>query len=404
MDWTKVYSRNFKNIGHSDVAEILKLAEQPEVISFAGGLPDPETFLLEEIKEATNEVYANVRSPILGYGPVPGVKRYREWLAERMTRQGRPTEMSECIATTGGIAAFDLICKILLDPGDVVVVGEPSYLAVLHVVRSYEGRFVGAALDSDGMNPDALEAKLRELQKAGKRPKFIYTVPSFQNPAGVTMSTERRQKIIAVAREFNVPIVEDAAYRDLRFSGEAPPLLAALDPENVIHINTFSKIFNPGIRLGWLTAPRDFTNAVVLAKQGQDQCSSTLGQYLIPAFDEKGLLEKQIENAKSVYRKKCGVMLETMAQTFPQNATWTQPEGGFYTWATFPETTDTEALLPRAIEETSVAYVSGSTFYHDRSVKNKMRICYSFVSEEKIKTGITRLGELLRSVADKADA
>jgi 2-aminoadipate transaminase len=395
MNWHTLYSSRIDSMGHSDVVSILKLAERPEVISFAGGLPDPATFLLEEIKEVFEEVLAQWGGTVLGYGPTAGIAPFREWLAEHMTQLGRPSKVEECLVTTGGVAALDLICKVLLDPGDVVIVGEPAYVAALHVIRSYQGRFAGVPIDDKGMQPDALKSVLEDLQSESLRPKFIYLVPSFQNPTGVTLSERRRKRIIEVAIEYNVPIIEDAAYHDLRFEGAAPPLLASLDAQNVIHINTFSKIFNPGVRLGWVTAHQELIGTLALAKQGQDQCSTTIGQYLAFAFASKGLIERQTSTAVEIYRRKRDAMLAALENHFPQSAHWTKPQGGFYTWVTLPKEIDTEALLPRAIEDASVAYVAGPAFYHNRSGKEHMRLCYSYVPESQTEEGVRRLGQLV---------
>ncbi len=395
MNWHTLYSSRIDSMGHSDVVSILKLAERPEVISFAGGLPDPATFLLEEIKEVFEEVLAQWGGTVLGYGPTAGIAPFREWLAEHMTQLGRPSKVEECLVTTGGIAALDLICKVLLDPGDVVIVGEPAYVAALHVIRSYQGRFAGVPIDDKGMQPDALKSVLEDLQSESLRPKFIYLVPSFQNPTGVTLSERRRKRIIEIAIEYNVPIIEDAAYHDLRFEGAAPPLLASLDAQNVIHINTFSKIFNPGVRLGWVTAHQELIGTLALAKQGQDQCTTTIGQYLAFAFASKGLIERQTSTAVEIYRRKRDAMLAALENHFPQSAHWTKPQGGFYTWVTLPKEIDTEALLPRAIEDASVAYVAGPAFYHNRSGKEHMRLCYSYVPESQTEEGVRRLGQLV---------
>jgi 2-aminoadipate transaminase len=398
MNWNTLYSSRIDSMGHSDVVAILKLAERPEVISFAGGLPDPATFLLEEIKEVFEEVLAQRGSAVLGYGPTPGITPFREWLAEHMTQLGRPSDVEECLVTTGGIAALDLICKVLLDPGDVVIVGEPAYLAALHVIKSYQGRFAGVPLDDRGMQPDVLKSVLEDSRRGSLRPKFIYVVPSFQNPSGVTLSEERRKRIIEIALEHNVPIIEDAAYHELRFEGHAPPLLASLDAQNVIHINTLSKVFNPGVRIGWVTAPKELIQTLALAKQGQDQCSTTIGQYLALAFASRKLIERQKFIAVDMYRRKRDAMMAALEHYFPQSAHWTRPQGGFYTWLTLPEGIDTEALLPRAIEQTSVAYVAGPAFYHNRTGKEHMRLCYSYVPESQIEEGIRRLGHLVSEI------
>ena len=377
---------------------MLKLAEQPDVISFAGGLPDPDIFLLEEIKETFEEVLTQQGRAALGYGPTPGIAPFREWLAEHMTQSGRPSKIDECLVTTGGISALDLICKVLLDPGDIVIVGEPAYLAALHVIRSYQGRFAGVPLDDNGMQVDALKSVLEDLQRQSLHPKFIYLVPSFQNPSGVTLSEKRRKRIVEIAVEYKVPIIEDEAYRDLRFEGQAPPLLASLDPKNVIHINTFSKILNPGVRIGWVTAQQELIETLALAKQGQDQCSTTIGQYVALAFASGGLMERQKSRAVEIYRRKRDIMLTALEKYFPRSAHWTKPQGGFYTWVTLPKEIDTEALLPRSIEDASVAYGAGPAFYHDRSGKEHMRLCYSYVPDSEIEEGIRRLGQLIREI------
>jgi len=398
MKWNTVYSSRIDSMGHSDVVEMLKLAERPDVISFAGGLPDPATFLLEEIREVFEEVVAERGRAVLGYGPTAGIAPFREWLAEHMTQLGRPSKVEECLVTTGGIAALDLVCKVLLDPGDVVVVGEPAYVAALHVIRSYQAHFAGVPLDDEGMQPEALESALEDSQRKSLRAKFIYLVPSFQNPSGVTLSEERRKRIIEIAAEHHVAIVEDAAYRELRFEGQAPPLLASLDTQNVIFINTLSKVFNPGVRIGWVTAPQELIETLALAKQGQDQCSTTIGQYLAFAFASKGLIERQTARAVEIYRRKRNAMLAALEDYFPKSAHWTKPQGGFYTWLTFPKEIDTEALLPRAIGEASVAYAAGPAFYHNRTGKEHMRLCYSYVPEPEIDEGIRRLGHLLSEI------
>jgi 2-aminoadipate transaminase len=402
MDWNTLYSSRVDSIKHSDVVQMLKLAEEPEVISFAGGLPDPATFLLEEIKEVFEEIVARQGRAILGYGPTAGIAPFREWLAAHMTHAGRPSKVEECMVTTGGIAALDLLCKVMLNPGDVVIVGEPAYVAALHVMRSYEIRFAGVPLDEEGMEPEGLKSVLEEARRNSWHPKFIYLVPSFQNPSGVTLSEGRRKKIVEMAAEYGVAIVEDAAYRDLRFEGQAPPLLASLDPQNVIYVNTLSKVFNPGVRIGWVTGAQELIETLALAKQGQDQCSTTIGQYLALAFASRGLIERQTSGAVKVYRRKKDAMLAALEKEFPQSAHWTKPQGGFYTWVTLPGDMDTESLLPRAIEEASVAYAPGPAFYHNRGGKEHMRLCYSYVTESQIEEGIRRLGRLLsRARADR---
>ena len=400
MDWKSRPSSRIRAIGRSDVADILKLSERPEIISFAGGLPDPDTFLVDEIARVAAEVLTDTGRAALGYGPTPGITPMREWLAERMTGWGRPTRVAETLVTTGGIAALDLLAGVLVDPGDVVVVGEPAYLAALHVFRSYRSQFAGVEVDQLGMVPDSLETALAELQHRGVKPALIYTVPSFQNPSGATLPGDRRRQLVDIAARFGVPIVADEAYRDLRFEGTSPPLLSALDPDNAIHINTFSKFFNPGMRLGWITAPAALIEPLIVAKQTQDQCSSTLGQYMCRAFARHGFVDRQIARAIEIYTRKRDAMVRALRTHMPPGVTFTRPEGGFYVWLTLPPGIDSGALLDTAINRENVAYVPGPSFFHHSEGQRHLRLCYSYVAETTIDEGIARLAGLLGHALD----
>jgi 2-aminoadipate transaminase len=393
--WKSRLASRMGSLGRSDVAAVLKLAEQPDITSFAGGLPDPATYLLDEVMQITQHVLVEQGGKALGYGPAPGLTPLREWLARWMSARGRPTDVEETLVTTGGIAALDIIAKVFLDPGDVVLVGRPCYLAALHVFRSYGARLVGVTVDEHGIVPEALEACLRDLAHAAIRPKLLYTVPSFQNPSGVTIPEPRRRRMLELAQAHDLVIIEDAAYRELRFEGTEPPLLAALDPDRVILIDTFSKIFNPGMRLGWITAPRELMAPLVAAKQGQDQCASTLAQYICLAFAERGFIERQLGIAVPLYRRKRDMMCAALETHMPRGVTWTRPQGGFYLWLTLPETLDSETLLAKAITEEKLAYVPGPAFFHDGTGHRYMRLCYSYVDQARIEDGIRRLGALL---------
>ena len=398
MNWEELFAKRVSVTEDADILKILKLSEQPEIISLAGGMPDPSIYLIDEFKKAADEVITNNGRQVFGYGAIAGIAPFREALAKETTRMGRLTDADEIIVTTGGIAGIDLIAKVLIDPGDVVIVGAPTFTASLHVFRSYQAEIIGIPLDDEGMNADLLAEALKSLQKQGKRAKFIYTIPSFQNPAGVTIPEKRRRQIVALAAAYNIPILEDAAYRQIRFEGTAPPMLAELDPENVMLVNTMSKILNPGMRLGWVAATKQLIDTLVLAKQGQDQCSSTIGQFMAGKLFEKGLVAKQTAVAIDVYHRKRDVMLRALEKYMPKNVSWAKPEGGFFIWLTFPEHIDTAKELDRAVAEESVAYVPGSAFHHDRKLRNCMRLCYTFVSDEKIEEGIARLAKFFENV------
>ena len=391
MNWQTLFSQRMSAIEDTDVLKILRLAERPEIISLAGGLPDPAIFLMDEIRDVAAEVLADEGRQALGYGATAGLTSFREFLAEFTTNLGRPTTVPEVVVTTGGIAAIDLVAKVLIDPGDVIIVGEPSYVAALHVFRSYQARFVGVPLDEKGLNPEALENVLSDLKRQGIRPKLIYTVPSFQNPASVTIPEERRRRIVAHGAEYGVPILEDAAYRAIRFEGDAPPMMAALDPQKVILVNTLSKVLNPGMRLGWVAAPKLITDALILAKQGQDQCSSTIGQVMALRMGERGLIAKQTAVAIQTYRRKRDVTLAALDNAMPKQVSWVKPEGGFYTWLTLPKGIDTTQELDRIVEEERVAYVPGSAFHHARKARNHLRLSYSFAADDIIEEGVTRI-------------
>ena len=391
MDWAKIFSERVAATNDGDVVKILKLSEQPEIISLAGGLPDPSVFMMEEFKKLSADVIEKQGRKALGYGAIAGISAFRDALAVETTKMGRPTKSDEIIVTTGGLAAIDLITKVLVDPGDVVIVGEPTFTAALHVFRSYDAELVGVPLDDKGMDPALLAEKLHALKIANKKVKLIYAIPSFQNPAGVTIPEDRRRNIAATARKYNVPILEDAAYRNIRFEGTAPPMLASLDPENVMLVNTLSKTLNPGMRLGWVAAPKELTDVLVLAKQGQDQCSSTISQFMATKMLNDGVMDKQTERAIKVYHKKRDVMLGALEKYMPDGVSWTKPEGGFFIWLTLPNRIDATAALDDVVRKEGVAYVPGSAFHHAREAKNQLRLCYSYVSAQKIEEAIEKL-------------
>lgn len=396
MNWQGLYADRMALISDTSIIGLLKLAERPDVISFAGGLPDPRSFPLEAMKDVTQRVFDQQGRAAMQYGPTAGYTLLREWIAERMARvDGVAVTADNIIVTTGGVEAIDLIAKMLLNPGDTVIVEAPTYLAALHVFRSYEANFVDVPVDAEGMRTDLLEDRLKELDRAGIRPKLIYTVPVFQNPAGVTLSTERRRRLVELADQYGIPILEDAAYEELRFEGEAPPTLVSLNPNGVLFANTFSKIFGPGVRLGWIAAPPSVIGQLCQAKQGTDQCSSTLGQRIVYEYGKKGLIEPQIEASIRIYREKRDHTLAAISSLFPPGCSWTYPAGGFYLWVTLPEGVNTTEMLEWAIANEKVAYVAGPPFYADGRGLNQFRLCFSFIDTDKIEEGVRRLSRVV---------
>ncbi len=379
-------------MGHSDVVEILRLSEEPGVLSLAGGLPAPESFLLEDTAGVIASLLHERGRVALGYGPTEGVGSLREALAERMCDKGRRTTPGEVLVTTGGVAALDLVAKALVDPGDVVLVEDPSYLAALHVFRSYQARFVGVATDEGGVDLASLRDVLADCERRGSPPKLFYIVPNFQNPTGRCLDTDRRDELLEICRSFGVPVVEDAAYEDLRFRGDDSPNLAARDSD-VIYVNTFSKILHPGVRLGWITAPRSVIDVAALCKQGQDQCSATLGQQMADRFLRERLVERQLESARRIYRARCDITLEAVRSAFPSGTQATEPEGGFYCWITLPEGLHAGDLLPKVVADERVAYVAGPAFFHDRERGGRnLRVAFSYVDEAELGDAVRRLG------------
>jgi DNA-binding transcriptional MocR family regulator len=372
----------------SELAALFKLTEEPGVISFAGGFPDPDWFL-DEVREITREIMDEKKGLALSYGPTPGLTSLRDFLAERLGDQGIRTRGSEVLITSGALQGLDIVCKIFLEPGDLVIVEAPTYLGAIQTLESYEAQLVPIPIDDNGMQTGLLD---EALARCPRSPKFIYTIPSFQNPSGCTMSLERRRELLTIAGRHGIPVVEDNAYAELRFAGQPLPTLKSLDEDGlVIHLGTFSKVFSPGVRLGWLVATPELVDKAILVKQGSDQCSSTLGQLIALEYGRRGCIEKQIAISKENLAVKQAATLSGLQKYFPRGASWTIPEGGFYTWVTLPGTVSTVELLPAAVSEAKVAYVAGPSFYVDRSGTNQLRLCYSQPKPDEIARGIKLL-------------
>ncbi len=379
------------------VIEILKLSERSDVVSFSGGLPDPAIFSLEKIAECTSRVMTDQGHEALNYGPNPGYARLREWLVGWMEeREGVKSSTDGIQVTTGGLEALHLVCLALLDPGECVVVGAPTYLAALHVFRAHQVQIESVDVDEEGLNPDSLKDCLLRLERTGKRAKFLYLVPTFQNPTGVTLSTARRKKILDLCRRFDLPIVEDNAYADLRYDGEPVPSFRSLAPEMVIFLHTFSKIFGPGIRLGWIAADPSLISTLGLCKLGTDQCPNTLTQRILYECAIEGCIDEHISRSIELYRGKRDTLLEELNSQMPAGVSWTSPEGGFYTWLSLPEGISSSRLFKEALEKEKVAFVAGSPFFDGRSGERFARLSFSYIPRDEIAEGISRLAKLIR--------
>ena len=384
------YAARSAGMTASEVRALFAVAARPEVISLAGGMPFVQALPSEEVLRVVTEVITERAAVALQYGAGSGQEGLKARLASLMAEQGIEAEPADVLITVGAQQALDLVGKLFIDPGDEIAVEAPSYVGALSAFSVYEPRYVQIPMDADGLSVAALEDALA----GGARPKFLYVCPNFHNPAGVTLSLDRRRRLVEVCRAAGVPIVEDDPYGMLRFEGEALPSLRSLDPGNVIYLGTLSKIFCPGIRVGWTVAPAGTTSQLVLLKEAADLCSSNLNMLVAEAWladrDRwKGSLASMVE----VYRRRRDACLRALERHFPAEAAWTGPAGGFYVWVTAPGA-DTKALLPEAVER-GVAYVPGTAFYADGSGRDHLRLAFCYPPEEAIEEGVRRLGELL---------
>jgi 2-aminoadipate transaminase len=394
-DIVSFYSKNALNMKHSEIRELLKFTRQLDTISFAGGLPSPETFPIKEIEDISCEVLRENGAVALQYGPTEGESPFREELAKWMHREKAAVKPENILVTAGSQQGLDIISKIFLDPKDIVVMELPSYVGGLQAFSAYRARMIGVPQDMEGMKIDLLEKVLQTLAKKRKKPKFIYVVPDFQNPSGVTMSLVRRKQLLELAYQYEVPIVEDSPYRDLRYSGQAVPAIYGLDAQNqVIVLGTFSKILGPGLRLAWIMAPTAWMDRMVVAKQSMDLCSPVYTQLIGVEFMKRGLLPKQIEKILLVYGRKLRAMLEALEKYMPKGVEWSKPEGGLFLWVKLPKKMSANELLPKAIEK-KVVYVVGSAFHCNGKGQNTMRLNFSFPTEQQIDQGIQRLAKMI---------
>jgi 2-aminoadipate transaminase len=394
-DLSAFYSKNALNMKRSEIRELLKFTRQPGIISFAGGLPAPNTFPVKEIEEISCQILREKGAYALQYGTTEGEQLLREELAKWMAKEKPDIKPDNIFITSGSQQGLDIVAKIFIDPGDIVIVELPSYVGGLQAFTAYRAKMLGVPQDDQGMRMDKLEALLDKLDKKKKKPKFIYVVPDFQNPSGVTMTLERRKKLLELAYKYGVPVVEDSPYRDLRFTGEPVPPIYALDTQNqVIVLGTFSKVFCPGLRLAWITAPAEWMDRMVVAKQSMDLCSPSFNQLVTAEFMKRGLLPAQIEQIQKLYGRKREVMLKALKKHMPKGVKWTKPEGGLFMWLKLPKHMSANELFPKAIEE-KVAYVVGTAFHCDGKGQNAMRLNFSYPSEEQIEEGVKRLATMI---------
>jgi 2-aminoadipate transaminase len=391
-----LFAQRTKVMTSSAMRDLMAITERPEVISLAGGLPDTSTFPSGSLAAIMERVAAESCAKALQYGPTEGLQSVKACVVDVMAEEGTGVDPDDVLVTTGGQQVIDLLCKTLIDPGDVIVAEAPTYPGAIPAFTSYEADVVQIAIDGDGMKVDELAEALDRLEREGRRPKFVYTIPTFQNPGGVTMSLARRQRLVELAAERELLVLEDNPYGLLRYEGERLPTLLSLDGGHfVVYLGTFSKILSPGVRLGWTVAPRPVLQKMNTGKQAVDLCSSSMTQCFVAAYFEGGRWTDYLGSLVQIYRRRRDVMLDALAEHFPPQSTWTHPEGGLFLWASVPDELDTTDLLARALQE-NVAFVPGRSAFLDGRGGSSMRLNFSGVGEDEIREGVRRIGEVVR--------
>ena len=395
MKWEPRYADRAKAMKASEIRELLKLTQQPDIISFAGGLPSPQSFPTEDIAEVTHEVMVTDAESALQYGTTEGLNGLREYCALRSKDEGIDAAIDNIVIISGSQQGLDITSKIMLNPDDMVIVEAPSYLGGLGAMRAYQPRFTSVNMDDDGLIIDELEETLRKMEKP---PKLLYTVPTFQNPAGVTMPEKRRKLLVDLAHQYDFIIMEDNPYGDLRYSGEPQRAVKAFDDEGrVIYLSTFSKIFSPGMRLAWVVGDEEFIRKFIIAKQSTDLCTNSFVQRILYEYCRRDLFTDHIKKIRVMYKEKRDIMLQSMEKYFPEGCSWTKPDGGLFLWARVPEYINTREMVGEAIKE-QVAYVNGTAFFVDGAGTNAMRLSFSHPPNDKIGEGIKRLGRVIEKM------
>ncbi len=398
--WVKNFASRTQRMQSSTIRELLKISNLPGVISFAGGLPSPDVFPIKRFIESCTSLLEENGSQALQYGTTEGFMPLREMIAERSARFGIHASPENVLITSGSQQALDLVGKVFIDVGDKILVESPTYLGALQAWKVYGAEFISVDTDEHGMIPESLESKMDQ------NPKFVYVLPNFHNPMGCTLTKERREKIVEITQKYQVPIIEDDPYGQLRYEGEHLPSLLQIDAErrgnnttdykgNVIYLGTFSKTLAPGLRLAWAIAPKEAILKLVQAKQGSDLHTSTFNQMLACEVCKDGFLDRHIPVIREVYKKRRDLMIELIDEVFPPGVTYIRPHGGLFLWVTAPPQVDTTELLPIAVEK-KVAFVPGAPFFANGGGHNTMRLNFSNASEEGIRIGMTRLGEVLK--------
>lgn len=397
LDWSPYLAARTEGMKSSVIRELLKLTQEPDIISLAGGMPAPEFFPLREIEEACSYIVRNNGAQALQYSATEGYEPLKAYLANAMHKYGIPVTSDNVLMVNGSQQALDLIGKLFLDPGDYILTGHPTYLGALQPWNSYQARYHTVRLDGDGMVVDEIEhAYEQSLADSGRPPKFIYVLPNFHNPAGTTMPLERREQLAEVATKLNLPVVEDDPYGELRYEGKDIPPICTFIPERTIYLSTFSKTLAPGLRLGWIVCREPLMHRFVQAKQGTDLHAGTFAQYIAGDICRRGLLKPHVKRLGQLYKERRDTMLDALAEFWPAGCSWTRPQGGLFLWAQVPESIDTAKFFEKAVEE-KVAYVPGVHFYPNQDGgHNCMRLNFSYCPPDDIVEGVRRLGLALK--------
>ncbi len=397
------YAERTRGMTASEIRALFAVATRPEVVSLAGGMPYTAALDHAAVAAVTQEVLRTAGSDALQYGGGQGLATLRERLVEVMAAEGVPATPDEVVVTTGGQQALDLVAKLFCDAGDLVLAEGPSYVGALGAFATYQAEVVHVPLDDDGLEPDALEATLERLASGGRRPKFLYTIPNHQNPAGCSLSGRRREDLAEIIERHDLLVVEDNPYGLLDFKGELRPALRSLVPDRVIYVGTLSKILSPGLRIGWLVAPEPVRDKLVLLKEAADLCQSNFTQFVAERWFATQPWLQQVETFREVYRERCDAMLAELDASFPPSCHWTVPTGGFFVWVRLPNGLDSRELLAKALSE-RVAYVPGTAFYAGGGGADALRLSFCYPPAERIREGVRRLGELLTDELELVNA
>ena len=398
----RLFSKRANRMRSSEIRELLKLTQIPGMISFAGGLPNPKAFPVDIIHQCIDETLKTNSEKAFQYGTTEGVTKLRRVLAERMrNKRNIDCELHDILITSGAQQALSLAAMTFLDPGDTYLTSVPAYLGAVQAFHAFEANCESIPMDAEGIDTDSLRRNLERLRRTGIYPKFFYTVPTFQNPSGETMSLNHRKELLDIASEYDFLIIEDDPYGDLIFEGEKIPPIKSLDKRGrVIYLSTFSKILAPGFRLGWVIASKEILDKLILAKQATDLCTNVFSQYVAYEYVNRGFLDDQVNKISILYKHKRDVMLDSLTKYFPKEVKWTVPKGGMFIWITLPKMIDTRLMFQKALSK-KVAYVVGEAFFPEGGNYHSMRLNFSYSNDDTIKEGIKRLADVINEELSK---